>query len=211
MIRNILVLAIILLSTTFLAAQFDFGLRAGVSTQAVNSDELELNNGTSSIRVNLANASYGYHFGLYGQFKAGLITITPEILFNSNSYSYRIQEFSEAGAVDKIIDDKYQFVDIPVLVGLKLGPLRAYAGPEVHYFVNSYGKLAHENGFEEQVNKINYGGIAGAGLNIGKLRLDLRYELNFSDFEDHIMFDDGKVDFNTDDSRLIFSLGYRLN
>ncbi|GLR16505.1 hypothetical protein GCM10007940_11200 [Portibacter lacus] len=194
------------------SAQFEYGLRLGMSTQDVNTEALSLqNNSFSDLKISLGEASYGYHVGLYTQFKLAGITISPEITLNSNTYEYRLNEFNESGGVEKIIQDQYQYVDIPILFGIKLGPLRAYAGPEAHYFINSFSKLADENGFEEQVTKLQYGAIAGAGLNVGKLRLDVRYELNFSNFEDHILYNNEGLDFNSDDSRLIFSLGYKLN
>jgi hypothetical protein len=194
------------------SAQFEVGLRLGMSTQNVNTDQLTLQNTSfNELKISLAEASYGYHFGLFTQFRLGAFTIGPEVILNSNSYEYKLEEFNEEGGISKVVTDRYQYVDIPVLFGLKLGPLRAYAGPEVHYFVNSYSNLASENGFKEQIDKLNYGAIAGLGLNAGKLRVDVRYELNFTNFEDHILFNNEGIDFNSDDSRLTFSLGYKLN
>ncbi len=198
-----------LVGFNFLSAQFEFGLRTGMSTQEIGTEEITLDN-VNQLKLGLANASYGYHFGVYGQFKLAGLTITPEVILNSNNYEYKLQEFNESGGFEKVIKDSYQYLDIPVLVGVKLGPLRAYAGPEIHYFVNSFSKLATEAGFSEQIDKLNYGAIAGAGLNIGRLRFDLRYELNFSDFEDNITYNNSEIDFNSDDSRWIFSLGYKL-
>ncbi|WP_235293307.1 porin family protein [Portibacter lacus] len=210
--RTILVLCVGIFTMNMVSAQFEYGLRLGMSTQDVNTEALSLqNNSFSDLKISLGEASYGYHVGLYTQFKLAGITISPEITLNSNTYEYRLNEFNESGGVEKIIQDQYQYVDIPILFGIKLGPLRAYAGPEAHYFINSFSKLADENGFEEQVTKLQYGAIAGAGLNVGKLRLDVRYELNFSNFEDHILYNNEGLDFNSDDSRLIFSLGYKLN
>lgn len=210
--KKMLFLCVGLFAINIAFAQFEYGLRLGMSTQDVNTDELLLqDNSFSDLRLSLGEASYGYHVGLYAQFKVAGITISPEINLNSNSYEYRLQEFNENGGIEKIIQDQYQYVDIPLLFGVKLGPLRAYAGPEAHYFINSFSKLASENGFEEQVTKLQYGAIAGAGLNVGRLRLDVRYELNFSDFEDHLFYNNEGIDFNSDDSRLIFSLGYKLN
>lgn len=206
----IIILGLISAGATF--AQFEVGLRLGMSSQNVNTKELTLQSTTlNGLKISLGEASYGYQFGLFTQVKFGSFTIGPEIILNSNSYEYKLQEFNEDGGVTKIISDSYQYLDVPILFGLKLGPLRAYAGPEVHYFVNSFSNLASENGFSEQIDKLNYGVIAGAGLNVGKLRLDLRYEMNFNNFEDHILFNGQGIDFNTDDSRVTFSLGYKLN
>lgn len=210
--KTILVLSFAILAVNFITAQFEYGLKVGMSTQSLNSDAIDLQNNTlSDLQLSLGEASYGYQVGLFAQFKIAGLTISPEVLINSNSYEYKLEEFNENGGFQKIVQDQYQYIDIPILVGFKLGPLRAYVGPEAHYFVNSFSKLASENGFEEQVNKLNYGAIAGAGLNAGRLRFDLRYELNFTDFEDHILFDGEGIDFNSDDSRLIFSVGYKLN
>lgn len=195
-----------------LYSQFEYGIRMGASSQNVNTESFLLeSNSLEDIKISLGDAAYGYHIGLYTQFKALGITISPEVIFNSNSYEYKLQEITEGSEVEKIVKDNYQYIDVPVLFGLKLGPLRAYAGPEVHYFVNSYSNLVKENGFEEQIDKLNYGAIAGAGLNVGKLRFDLRYELNFDNFEDHIFYENAQLNFDSNDSRLIFSLGWKFN
>ncbi len=210
--KSFLVLSLLLMVCFTAQAQFEYGVRFGASTQSVKGNELLLQSNTfDDLRVSLADASYGYHLGLYTQFKAFGLTISPELLFNSNSYEYRIQELNDVNTIEEVVTDRYQYIDIPVLVGLKLGPLRAYAGPEVHYFVNSYSNLLDRDGFSEQIDKVNYGAIVGAGLNVGKLRLDVRYEINFDDFEDHIFFDDNQLNFDSDDSRVIFSAGWRFN
>lgn len=201
-----------LMISNFAFAQFEYGLRLGMSTQDVNQDQLLLkSNSFEELKLSLNDASYGYHVGVYTQFKAFGLTISPEILLNSNTYEYKLEEISESGTLQKIVKDRYQYVDIPVLVGIKLGPLRAYVGPEVHYFINSYSNLLDENGFGEQANRLNYGAIAGAGLNVGKLRLDIRYEINFTDFEDHIFFENDQINFDNDDSRVVFSAAWKLN
>jgi hypothetical protein len=210
--KTILILFLGMVSAASSFAQFEVGLRLGMSSQNVSTDQLTLQSTTlNELRLSLGNASYGYHFGLFTQFKLGAFTIGPEVILNSNSYEYKLEEFNEEGGLSKIITDSYQYLDIPILFGVKLGPLRAYAGPEVHYFVNSYSALAKENGFAEQIDKLNYGAIGGAGLNVGKIRLDVRYELNLSSFDDNIVFNNQGIDFNSNNSRLIFSLGYKLN
>lgn len=203
---------LILFTVLFSAqAQFEYGVRMGVSTQDLKANDLFLESSNfNDVRISLADASYGYHLGFYTQFKAFGLTVSPEISFNSNEYQYRIENFDEGETISKVLKDRYQFIDIPVLFGVKLAFLRLYAGPEVHYFVNSYSELANYQGFNQAFEKVNYGAIVGGGLNIGRLRLDLRYESNFDNFEDHIFYDNNPLNFNTDDTRMIFSLGWKF-
>lgn len=202
----------LLMGVNTLSAQFEYGLRFGASTQGVNTDQILLqSNDFNDLRLSLSNAAYGYHAGLYAQIKMLGMTISPEVNFNSNRYEYKIQEISDGEDIVQVFKDSYQYIDIPLLFGVKLGPFRAYGGPEAHYFVNSYSELVGQEGFDEQIEKLNYGAIVGAGLNMGRLRFDVRYEINFDDFEDHIFYQDNRLNFNSDDSRLIFSAGWKFN
>lgn len=210
--KLLLFLCALIIAINLANAQFEYGIRMGVSTQGLNTDEILLESNTfHDLRVSLGEAAYGYHVGLYTQLRAFGLTISPELIFNSNSYEYKIIDGSLGEGVTKLIKDQYQYIDLPVLVGLKLGFLRAYLGPEVHYFINNYSKLLEHEGFQEQINKINYGAIAGAGVNLGKLRLDVRYEINFDDFESHIFYDNHQLNFNSDDSRIIFTAAWKFN
>jgi hypothetical protein len=210
--KSALFIIALLLVFNIVNAQFEYGVRMGVSTQGLTTDENLLETNTfDELKIKLGESAYGYHFGVYGQVKAFGLTISPEVIFNSNTYNYTIQQFNEGQTVEKVLKDSYQYLDIPLLIGVKLGFLRAYAGPEVHYFVNSYSELVQEQGFNEQIEKVNYGGIIGAGLNLGRLRFDVRYEINFDDFEDHIFYQNNQLNFNSDDSRLIFSAGWKFN
>ncbi len=192
-------------------AQVEFGLRMGVSSQDLKANDLFLeSNNFNNVKVSLADASYGYQLGLYTQVKAFGLTITPEIHFNSNEYEYRVENFDEGETISKVLKDRYQYLDIPVLLGVKLAFLRLYAGPEVHYFVNSYSELVDYQGFNEAFEKVNYGAIVGGGINVGRLRLDLRYESNFSNFEDHLFYENNPLNFNTDDTRMIVSVGWKF-
>lgn len=209
--KSIFIFAAAFLFSISLKAQFEYGLRMGVSSQNLKANDLFIaSSNFNDVQIGLANASYGYHFGLFTQVKAFGFTISPEILFNSNEYEYRVQEIRDGQVINKVLKDRYQFIDIPILFGVKLGFLRAYAGPEVHYFVNSYSNLLNIEGINEAFERVNYGAILGAGMNLGRLRLDVRYEYNFDNFEDHIFFDNNPLNFNTDDTRMIFSVGWKF-
>jgi len=190
-------------------AQLKIGLRLGVSTTDVNPNDLDiLNNGTTQIRLALDDAKYGIHGGLVIQGKIGNFLIQPEILFNSNRVDYEVSDAQNPDVSPLIKEEKYQYLDIPVLLGFKLGPLRLQAGPVGHIYINSSSELTDIDGYEERFKDFTFGWQGGIGLDLWKIMLDVRYEGNFSKFGDHITFFGDRYEFDKSPARFLFSAGF---
>ena len=189
---------------------FKFGVRGGISTTEISANELLVTNAEDMNRLKLGiqEANYGYHFGLFAQANAGSFFIQPEVLFNSNTVDFKVVDLTINEAVPEILNEKYQYLDIPVMVGFKLfNTLRLQGGPVGHVFLNSSSDLVNIEGYEEKFEQFTYGYQAGLGLDLRKFVIDLKYEGNFNNFGNHINIDGRAYEFNQAPTRLVASIG----
>jgi hypothetical protein len=211
MMNKIIPLFITLLFASQLAtAQFSFGIRAGVSTSDISGQDLNIlsENGTENLRLALADANYGIHGGLIFQFKGRRWSIQPEVHFNSNKVDFAVEVINDPMAGTVIKEESYQYLDIPVLIGLHLCPLHFQGGPVGHVFLDSTTELDDFEGYEQDFEDLTIGYQVGGGLDIWNITIDVRYEGNFTGFGEHIEFFDRKYELDDSPSRWLFSLGF---
>jgi len=185
---------------------FSLGLKGGLNTQVNHPDDFTVGSGDSSFNFGLDGRKFGTQFGMYMRF-GKRIFIQPEVLFNSNRSDYRIGQ-SSVGEVIK--NEKYQYLDFPLLVGAKLGPLRLQAGPVGHYFLNSRSELIDINGYEARFKQMTWGWQGGLNVGFKRISLDFRYEGNFSKQGDHITFFGNQYPFSDTPARFIVGLNFAL-
>jgi hypothetical protein len=104
---------------------------------------------------------------------------------------------------------KFQYLEIPVLAGFKLGPLRVNAGPSGHLFLNKTGDLFKINNYDVNFSGLTLGYTAGAGLDIGKFMVDVRYDGNFSTADGTVNFIK-EFNISTRPPKLVASVGFRF-
>lgn len=201
-------LCVFLSQVTF--GQFKFGIRGGLNTTDLTPSQLLIKNSNdvSNFSLSVKEANYGIHFGIFTQAQIGNFFIQPEILFNSNSVNYEVDDFSLSGTANFIKNEQFQNLDIPVMLGFKFGPLRLGGGPVAHVFLNSTSELFDFDGYEQDFKELTWGYQAGVGLDIWKFVLDLRYEGNFTKYGDHLVFFGENYQFNDNPSRIIASVGF---
>ncbi|MEO1514304.1 MAG: porin family protein [Bacteroidota bacterium] len=204
--KKLMLFAVCLMSLQMAQAQFKFGVRGGITTADVNPGELLITNRENfqDLKLSVSEANYGIHFGLFTQIQMGKFFIQPEAIFNSNSVDFRAEDLNN---VSDILTEKYQYLDIPFMMGIKMGPLRLQGGPVGHLFVNSKSDLFDIQGYDQNFDRMTYGWQAGVGLDIWKFVLDFKYEGNFNNFGDHIVFNDRPYAFDDTPGRMVFSLG----
>ena len=187
-----------------------FGIRAGVSTTDINADDLLItdNAAMQQLRIGIQEAGYGYHFGVFGQLRGKRFFLQPEILFNSNSVDFRVTDLATSQSVPEILNERYQYLDIPINAGLRVGKiLRLQGGLVGHIFINNVSELTQIENYEERFDEFTYGWQAGLGLDLSIFALDLKYEGNFENFGSHIIVDGQEYQFDQSPTRLVASLG----
>lgn len=165
--KKVLIILMLITSSTVLA-QSSFGVKGGLNYG--DNGEIEIDDitegGDSESRV-------GYHFGVYYRAEFGGIYLRPELLYTETKTSFDFNNSSADYDVSKL--------DLPVLVGLKLvGPIHVFAGPSLQYILdNDLEGISIEN----VENDFTVGAQFGAGLQMGAVGLDFRYERGLTENE----------------------------
>ena len=199
--KKLILFATLFFVTLTVSAQVKFGVKAGLSTAGIGGKDFV----QEDLTLKLKNANYGMHFGAFLRAKAGLVYIQPEVTFNSLNAEYALEDLSGSS----IFKEKYTNLDVPVLVGLKLGPLRLGAGPVGHINISKSSNLNNDGGIVSQdYKKLTFGYQTGLGLDIWRLNFDLRYEGNFNKVGNHIELGGTQVNLSENGNRMTFSVGY---
>jgi hypothetical protein len=140
-----------------------FGIKGGLNYNG-NGDFFD----TAENVVRSPDRNVGYHIGVFGKL-GNKIYLRPELVYTSTTSDYREGDL------------KINKLDVPVLLGLKIiGPLNVFAGPSFQYILNS--KFDGVT-FDDIENDFTVGLNIGAGVNLGKFGIDVRYERGLNENE----------------------------
>ena len=197
-------LSIAFLGTT--NAQFlKAGIKAGVSTYDMKLGDFIVTNGTkfNNLTNAIDNSSFGYQFGFYARLGRGL-HIQPEIVFNSNRLEFETTNDNGTFAAS----ETFNSIDIPVLLGVKLGPLHAQAGPVGRFYLGSDDQVRKIiSNFQDDEDRLKIGYQAGFGLDLWRLSLDFRYEGSLKQFGDIVNIDGSEFFLDNQAGRVVASAG----
>lgn len=211
--RRILILPLILASFP-LFSQLNIGFKLGAGSGSVPAQELSITDqaGQNRFRIALEEAGYSIHGGLVIQLKLGkAVLFQPEILLQTDRIDYRATDLEKPGDPAQLLTEKYQHLNIPVLLGFKAGPLRFQGGPQGHLYLSSRSGLDGLDGYAPSFTKSSYSWLAGAGLDIWKtLMIDIRYEGRISEQRDHFTFYGQGQPLRQQPYRLLASVGILL-
>jgi hypothetical protein len=194
-IKNLFVIAMVVFAAGTVSAQeFSIGPKVGLSQGNV-----EVNgNGFSK-----GNSKMGYHLGLFARLGGNALYLQPEVLYTNTG-----GEFKETqGTTEVNYEATFNRLDVPVLVGLKLGGLlRIQAGPVASFMLNSEVTQDVGSAALPDYKKSTLAYQAGIGVDVGNMILDLKYEGPLGKVSEKI------AGFSTDQrqNQLILSLGIRL-
>ena len=190
--KKLLLTAIIAMScmTTFAQEKlFTVGLRAGVNLSQVAGNNLSLSSGGRNFTFrNNDTRAYGFVGGVFMRF-GKTIFIQPEILLSQKGGKFDV--FENGNSNGRTVDLRLTNIDLPVLVGVRVGNvLRINAGPVASFRLSDSGNLGDSikeyqgQSANETFRDVILGYQAGVGFDIGKLNIDLRYEGNVNDVVD---------------------------
>jgi hypothetical protein len=192
----------------------DFYLQDGSGNNYINPKYVTIS--MPSVTFTPSSYELGYHFGAFARIKVAMLYIQPELIFSQANANIDVSGEDATGQfVSSVQTMTYNNFDIPVLVGIKLGPARLCAGPVATFNLSSNADEAEAQikegleSFESSVNMATFGAQVGAGVDIlKKVTLDLRYEFGLSQVGDDIQV--GGVTFKTDQrqSQFIASIGW---
>ncbi len=147
--------------STYAQKKPGFGIKAGLNYSS-NGEYLE------AIGEALQNpdANVGYHIGLYGKM-GDKFYLRPELVYTHTKSGYSDGDLK----IDKL--------DVPILGGWRIiGPLNIFIGPSFQYLLNSkFSDISIDN----IENDFTVGLNVGAGVNLGRIGLEIRYETGFGE------------------------------
>jgi len=166
-----------LILTIHLQAQsLEFGLKAGMNTGKSSFDELK-NYSFSTNETTILQA------GVYAQLKVWLIGtyIQPELLFTKKTNTIDITGIINSGTSNSTATIKSNdlYLNVPIYIGKEFFKIiRIYAGPNFQLLINPETSIPEYANLisKKELNSFVTGFAIGAGLNILKLRADLRWD-----------------------------------
>ena len=177
--------------------------KVGISTTNIKVDEAD--------RVKSGDSKVGFHLGLFARF-GDAFYVQPEVLFTSAGGKIRISD--NAGQnYNQVTELKYNRLDVPVLIGVKLGDFfRINAGPMFSLILSQDARNV-ENTVSEvksDANNAVIGYQAGIGADVGNLIFGLRYEGNLSKLGENIEIANQSFPTDMRNNQILLSVGFKL-
>lgn len=181
---------------------FQLGARAGLGRADFTiSERLDLNGQTITVRPSEPNTAF--HIGAYSRIKVLGFYVQPELLYTNHPSTLSFSDGVNEGDVE--ID--YSRLDLPVLAGIKFGPIRINAGP-MYTLTLSSGDDSEVVDFE--VAGSSFGYQYGIGFDLGKFLIDLKGEGSFTEPLQSVSGGGQMYALNGRSRQVLLSVGYRI-
>lgn len=192
--KGLVILALMVISSAAFA-QFSLGPRVAL----VNS-KLSLKDDVTNLAE--SDASFGYQFGLFARVKVPIVGlyVQPEVLFTQTESVLNIS--------NQDVNFDFNRIDIPVMIGAKIGPLRINAGPSFSFLTSAESDLFGDVKDNYQSTTVGY--QAGLGFDLLKFVVDVKYEGGLSTFGESVAVGGVSVDTDQRISQWVFALGFKL-
>lgn len=189
---------------------FRLGIKGGVNMASLKTEGLTYN-GLGNYVVENLNAKTGYVAGAYMRL-GRKIFIEPEFLISYKSGAINLPKTVSTGSIQ--LDINYSSIDVPIMLGYRLGPLHVMAGPVASYSITSSGSIAEAirqkfPTVQDAVSQAYFSYTAGVGIDLLGLTLDVRYEGNITDLSKTIPLPQG-VNFSQKASLWQATLGMKI-
>lgn len=176
----VVILALVLAAPLF--SQVKFGLKAGASTDFTFTNQTLDGVNFEVVLQNGKTAEWGFQGGVFMRASFAGFYVQPEILLATATNSVSYEDVEEGGG-PVIYNQKFNKLNIPVLLGFKVGPMRLNAGPAAAIMLGDPKEIIDGATYK----RATFGYQAGVGIDLfKKLTLDVRYEGNLNQFGDEI-------------------------
>ena len=154
--KPLLFIACFLFTALAAQAQFEFGLKAGLNSNATGN----IKNAQNEIQ-SLSKSSNGYFVGGYLQAKIAILYLRPELQLAKYKSSYEASEYETTK------------LEAPISLGYVVLPgLSVFAGASFHYIMDQKSSLQ----LGDLTTKSTVGMHLGTRLNLGPVGISLRFE-----------------------------------
>lgn len=213
--KRIILITLLLISISMISnAQIKFGIKAGITSTSIKVDDVFSISDQSDfdkLIVKGSSAKIGVQGGIFTRITIAKFFLQPELLFTSTSGEIEVSSFLNNTEVKtEIREQKFRQIDIPIMLGLKTGPLRLQAGPVGTIMLSADPSLDGfmDMDYEEEFNGATWGYQVGIGLDIKKITIDIKYEGNLSKLGSGVKIGGETRDFDSRNSQFVATLGF---
>jgi hypothetical protein len=197
-----LILVLGLLIGSKMSAQIDIGLRAGASLASPRIENFTENVSISDFSHETSALSY--QAGVYARVKFLGLFVQGELYFSQINQS-AVAAFQNLNVPPKTIDLSYSKVDLPLLLGFKVGPARIMVGP---VFSANFNDIS--GNLNNDLNNASAGYQVGIGAELGKLFIDLRYEAGLGNLANSVLIENNSYKADLKTTQFLLCLGFEL-
>lgn len=193
---------------------FDLGIKAGINSSKVTTDNPSISGYNYTDFKN--DSKSGFIVGAFARLGGKKVYLQPELLFatRNSETTFNVSTTGEVTPGGQKI--KLKTIQVPVLLGfklldLKLASIRAFTGPAMSIVMNN-SSVTYDGVSTSLSDTKNYKNNIwdwqlGAGVDVGPLVLDVRYEWGLSNTSDGKV---SNVNFVNKGNVLTFSLGFKF-
>ncbi|MFD3292987.1 porin family protein [Aquirufa sp. KTFRIE-69F] len=184
------------------ADYFRIGIKGGVNLSSVK---------VASLSANLENKT-GYQLGAFARI-GRTVFLQPEVYFAAKEVN--VDVLNSLTTNQGVVGFSQKSLDVPLLLGVKLGPLRVMAGPVATYAISASTnpdaavKSYFSGTTQEIINRSSFSYQAGVGFDILNLSLDLRYEGAMSELNNTVAVPNG-FNYSQKPSYYQATIGFRI-
>jgi hypothetical protein len=184
------------------ADYFRIGIKGGVNLSSVK---------VASLSTNLENKT-GYQLGAFARI-GRTIFLQPEVYFTAKEVN--VDVLNSLTTNQGVVGFSQKSLDVPLLAGIKLGPLRVLAGPVASYALSASTspdaavKSYFSGTSQDIINRSSFSYQAGIGFDLLNLSLDLRYEGAMSELKNTVAVPSG-FNYSQKPSYYQATIGFRI-
>jgi len=212
----VLALAFIAITSTASAQFLSYGIKGSLTSSTVKFSNTKFTaESTKEYIAKQGDSKYGFQFGAFVRVKLLSFFVQPEVLFSHSQNEVLLEDVS----ANKVYTETQKFnkIDIPVIIGRKFGPVRFGLGPVASFMLNESDGLKDKlsdlttETTDNNFKNATFGYQVGVGVDIlKKITLDIKYEGSLSKLGTGIKLGDTKYNFDQRNPQWIFSIGVFL-
>lgn len=176
------------------AQLLDFGVMGGV-----NFPNLKIDGGQGISDITIETGT-GFHVGAMARINLVVLFVQPELLYTQTKTSYTFKaDGVQQGASDYLL----QRLDVPIPVGLKLGPVGLFVGPVASFAISSPDDI-----FNDSYKSATWGYQAGANVKFLGILVEAKFEGALGKQSKSAIIGGQTFDMDTRQPMYIISAGY---
>jgi hypothetical protein len=189
------------------AQLFKYGLKAGIGFSNLKfSDVTGIEDGNDVYDLVTGDAVTGYHIGLQTRVKVAMLFVQPEFYFNAGGAT--VEQIHDNGATEAF-NIRFSSLDLPVLLGFKLGPVRLMLGPTGSYVLKEDNGLTElDPDYSLLSSSFTWGWQGGIGVDLSRFTIDARYEGSLSKLGESMSIGGSEYALDARPNQILVSLGF---